>query len=111
MPQQYNSTDIFKTELTHEEYQLIFYMLPKGYSLQIDNRKRDGKPLIKKKNPEELLLASSIEFQLKAKPLNIYQPPPPPKKNPKPDVINDQVKPCVKTLQVLQKHKCAWPFL
>ena len=98
LPPNYNPHEIFRLELTPEELVALNSLLPKGYSLHQDNRKKEAKPHSKKKVEE-------------APP----EQPPPPKQQPapakpKPQPIPEAFKPCLKTLQSLQQHKCAWPF-
>lgn len=45
--------------------QSLTTILPKGYSFHIDHRKKDQKPPVKKKTPDELLLAAAMEFKPK----------------------------------------------
>lgn len=83
--------------------------MPKGYSLHIDNRKKD-KSHPKKKTPEELLLAMAEPPPKPKQPVLLPQVPG--KKIPlKQDLIPESVKPCIKILDQLKQHKCAWPFL
>jgi hypothetical protein len=56
-------------DLSAEEMQALASLLPKGYSFHIDHRKKEQKPQTKKKNPDELLLASALEFNFKPKPV------------------------------------------
>ena len=84
--------------------------MPKRYSLHVDHRKKD-KSHSKKKTPEELLLAMS-EPAPKSHHQPVLLPPPQHKKIPiKQDLIPETVKPCLKILDQLKQHKCAWPFL
>lgn len=97
--------------MTAESFKAISLALPKGYSLHIDNRKKD-KSHPKKKTPEELLLAMTEPVAPKAKHQPVLLPPPQNKKIPiKQDLISEAVKPCLKILEQLKQHKCAWPFL
>jgi hypothetical protein len=45
--------------------QALTTILPKGYSFHIDYRKKDQKLPVKKKTPDELLLAAAMEFKPK----------------------------------------------
>ena len=45
--------------------QALSTVLPKGYSFHPDHRKKDQKLPVKKKTPDELLLAAAMEFKPK----------------------------------------------
>lgn len=114
LPADFVPGEVFRVELSAEEAQALASILPKGYSFHIDARKKEQKPPAKKKTPEELLLAAAMDF--KPKPA-VTLPPPPPAVLPKKVVVgkqegmNEAVKLCLKTLQLLQQHKCALPFM
>ncbi len=83
--------------------------LPLGYSLQVENRRKD-KSQSKKKTADELLL-SMTEPLPRSKQVSVVPPQPQKKGAQKQDLIPEAVKPCLKTLQLLQQHKYGLPFL
>lgn len=82
----YHSAEVFRLELTPEELRALSMIMPIGYSLQIDNRRKE-KSQSKKKMHEDIVL-SSAEHQIKGKPQVASLPVPAAKKSAqKPDLI------------------------